>query len=1031
MKRTVIFLFLSGLHFFVLTAAAQVSSSYNLNFETYNTQQGLSDNVVLKTVQDKYGFLWLATHNGISRFDGLHFKNYTHNPADSNSLRSIWVTDLLIDDQQILWVTTEWGLCYYDAVQDRFKYVNERNDIQILYKAPLCKGAGNIIWVAAEDGLTKVDAVTRKYYKTSLKRIANPQFIVNAGHSAYIIGTLGNGLFKYNSVTDTYTEIPVLKIPQSSHFMDAVFSDEKIWIATDEGLLVINKDGSQDIYSSGEGKLHGKIINELMCVQNLDDDFGNQKLICGTHDKKLLLFDKLKKTFVYQWQSTETNPDGFPPAIIYNLYSSNKILWIATERGLCKLDMNSQQHQSIILPQLLANNSNVFVRKVIADTKPGSNLMWLLPWQPYNGIILYDAATQKIINEWNTAHAGKSKKYTDIIQLKNGTVVASRDSALDFISAKKGVLKTVQIKNKVETIYENEDGNLWLGAEKGLIFLDVKANTLKEFDVNFSGTDVERKSFAEDFYTSGLIKATDSTLWLASIKYGLFSFNITQKKYTAHRQQFTGSYSTQNRCSSVQITGTDSIWVGTMAGLACYIQSQDKFINYDISSGLKSAYIYSIIKDKYNNLWCRGNADVFNFNTATKKVTGNSLRPEFNVFSHNQNLSVNNDLVFQGHEGGFTIFNSNVASLAASSIPVAQIVACKVANENVFYNKDSCGIIPLKLAHTQNEISFDFTAIEFNHPGEIEYWYYLEGLDKDWVNGSDNRTINYKNLKFGTYRFKLFVSNKRNNTRSEITSFLFVIKPAFWQRWWFWPLTALLFMIAVVLVAIKNITQIKEEEKQKTASNKTMAELETKMLRSQMNPHFIFNSLNSVQKYIWENKEEDAAEYLARFAKLIRAILENSRKETIPLKEEIAVMKLYIELEHRRSNAHFDYTIKIDENLKQQSVFLPPLIMQPFIENAIWHGLNKKEAKGSLLVEVKQENNQLVCIIDDDGVGRNKKTENDITGNKPLGISITQQRISRLMQTTQQYAGLVVEDKIENGLATGTRVIITLPLQIQ
>src|SRR6188768_2180010 len=105
-----------------------------------------------------------------------------------------------------------------------------------------------------------------------------------------------------------------------------------------------------------------------------------------------------------------------------------------------------------------------------------------------------------------------------------------------------------------------------------------------------------------------------------------------------------------------------------------------------------------------------------------------------------------------------------------------------------------------------------------------------------------------------------------------------------------------------------------------------LAQLETKLLRSQMNPHFIFNSLNSVQKYIWENKEEDAAEYLARFAKLIRAILENSRMETVSLQEEINVMKLYIELEHRRSNAHFDYAIKVDEDLPQDAVRIPPLL---------------------------------------------------------------------------------------------------------
>jgi LytS/YehU family sensor histidine kinase len=201
------------------------------------------------------------------------------------------------------------------------------------------------------------------------------------------------------------------------------------------------------------------------------------------------------------------------------------------------------------------------------------------------------------------------------------------------------------------------------------------------------------------------------------------------------------------------------------------------------------------------------------------------------------------------------------------------------------------------------------------------------------------------------------------------------------------------------------------------------------MLRSQMNPHFIFNSLNSIQKYIWENKEEDAAEYLARFAKLIRAILENSREETISLAQEMEVMKLYVDLEHRRSNGGFEYSIKAAPHLIESNVLIPPLIMQPFIENAIWHGLNKKDTKGNLSIKVFEQDQNLVCVIDDDGVGRFQQTKQLTVEKKSLGIDITKQRIKRLAETTGQRANILIEDKSENGIATGTTVTITLPLQ--
>ena len=209
-----------------------------------------------------------------------------------------------------------------------------------------------------------------------------------------------------------------------------------------------------------------------------------------------------------------------------------------------------------------------------------------------------------------------------------------------------------------------------------------------------------------------------------------------------------------------------------------------------------------------------------------------------------------------------------------------------------------------------------------------------------------------------------------------------------------------------------------------------MAELENKMLRSQMNPHFIFNSLNSIQKYIWENKEEEAAEYLASFAKLMRAILENSRKEYVLLQEEMKVMKLYVELEHRRSNGGFDYNLKAAESLLQQQALIPPLIMQPFIENAIWHGLNKKEGKGNLLVQVFEKDNQLICVIDDDGAGIQLTEATESKENKSLGIEITRQRIQKLIESTGANASIVVLDKKQENMGEGTLVTITLPLKM-
>ncbi|MCX6318759.1 MAG: histidine kinase [Bacteroidetes bacterium] len=235
-------------------------------------------------------------------------------------------------------------------------------------------------------------------------------------------------------------------------------------------------------------------------------------------------------------------------------------------------------------------------------------------------------------------------------------------------------------------------------------------------------------------------------------------------------------------------------------------------------------------------------------------------------------------------------------------------------------------------------------------------------------------------------------------------------------------------LMANKIKAIESTDALHQKQLELAVTSRQLAEREIAMLRSQMNPHFIFNSLNSVQKFIWENKEEDAAEYLASFAKLMRSILENSRHEYISLEQEIDFLKLYVDLENRRSNNSFNYTIKTDETLNQEETLIPPMLLQPFIENAIWHGLNKKQSKGNLLVHFYKDQDQLVCVVSDDGVGR-QQNETSNPEKKSLGISITQQRIERLMENTSRSASVTISDKVENGIPAGTEVTVILPIQ--
>lgn len=207
--------------------------------------------------------------------------------------------------------------------------------------------------------------------------------------------------------------------------------------------------------------------------------------------------------------------------------------------------------------------------------------------------------------------------------------------------------------------------------------------------------------------------------------------------------------------------------------------------------------------------------------------------------------------------------------------------------------------------------------------------------------------------------------------------------------------------------------------------NSKVANTELKALRAQMNPHFIFNSLNSINSYISKNEPGLATEYLTKFAKVMRMILENSEKKSIPLSDEIKTLELYMQLESKRLDNKFNYTINIAGDVDKENTMIPPMILQPFVENSIWHGLATKEGKGNILIDISKNNGMLHCIIDDDGIGIQKHEPVAEKQTHSLGMQITKARIGIINKTKKSKGTVELSD-----LAEGVRVQLNLPLEL-
>jgi tetratricopeptide (TPR) repeat protein len=222
-----------------------------------------------------------------------------------------------------------------------------------------------------------------------------------------------------------------------------------------------------------------------------------------------------------------------------------------------------------------------------------------------------------------------------------------------------------------------------------------------------------------------------------------------------------------------------------------------------------------------------------------------------------------------------------------------------------------------------------------------------------------------------------------------------------------------------------------ESEKTKAELQRQATELEMQALRAQMNPHFIFNSLNSINRFILQNNKAQASEYLTKFSKLVRLILQNSQAALIPLETELESLQLYLELESVRFDHHFEFKIKVEEDLDVSSIKVPPLIIQPYAENAIWHGLMHKEEKGHLEIELYQQDDMLRCKINDDGIGRKKATElKDRSGkHKSMGMKITESRIAMMQKMNGECKSVEIRDLVDaEGNSAGTEVVVKIPV---
>jgi hypothetical protein len=486
--------------------------------------------------------------------------------------------------------------------------------------------------------------------------------------------------------------------------------------------------------------------------------------------------------------------------------------------------------------------------------------------------------------------------------------------------------------------------------------------------------------------------------------------------------------------NDLTVANDGTLWLLTgQTGLARFKPETNEFRFYTQKDGLNISRFVSICTDSQNRVWILSEQGVSVLNPQTGFIRnfgaayGLTLK-EANVIEFKED-----GYIYLGGLSKFIRFKPEgllasethqkiiVTEISVMAKPFKSLLACRSVRK-------------IELTYEENYLTFSFTIPDAFGLNDFYFFTLLEGIDKDWI-PSQRAKVSYAGLPPGKYLLKIRAKDGLGNWCSSEHTVEIIITPPFWKTAWFTAL-ALVVLTLTILAGLRwRIAAIKKSEMDKNRLREQMAELENQALRSQMNPHFIFNCLNSINGFIVGNNPDEASRFVTKFSRLIRLILDNSKVPFVSLEQELAALRIYIELEKMRFASKFESKIDIPNTLNTTGIFVPPMIFQPFVENSIWHGLLHKETPGKLQIHVEIADDILQVNIEDDGIGRAAAAElksKTVLKNKSYGLAITQQRIMNFNKGEQCNItnSVVLEDKFDQQhKAIGTRIVLKLAIR--
>lgn len=1047
------------------------SSKDEFNFKRITTADGLSQTTVEYMHQDKQGYIWIGTDDGLNKYDGREFEVYRYREDMEKSISANFVPAIAEDIKGDLWVGTSSGLNNINLETNEIKVYNPGKGSGRLASGNITEIFANKegkLYIATTDGLylynEKSDDFFRLYYSENEEESLSDQIVYSVTEDSngdLWVGT-GNGLNKI--VKETNEIIKFYKDNSENSLSDKLIykinsQDEGyLWIGTYEGGLI-----KLDI-NTYEMKTYRADINNQKALQSdfvrfiLRDSIGNLWIATGEGLSKL---DETKGTFttykskIYDEQSLISNN------ILSLMEDSSGTIWIGTYEGISMFNPNNyfklHKHDPF-------DESSISENMIAGIYEDKDNLLWFGTVR--SGVNVLNRNTGEILKlkSSDLENSIADNEIRDITGIDNEVWIATAEGLSMYNKETKEIINYLNNEedinslshNDVRALHIDKDGLLWIGTRYSLSTFDRKSGKFTTMENLFSTEKYK------DHMITDIVEDNEGNMWFAcGLDNGIFRFNKKTgefKNYINIKEDDTSLSFSSAR--TIAIDNEDEVWIGTQYGLNKFNKKDETFTRYTEKEGLANNFIYGILVDENNNLWMSTNNGLSKFDSKNEKFMSFNVNDglqanEFNGYSYFKSES--GEMFFGGIKGLSTFYPKDVKTNTFNT-PVTIDNIINSENEILDYNN-------IFLNYKENNIQFDFFLPYYINKGNVQYAYMLEGLDKDWIFSENRNYANYTNLEDGNYKFKVMGKTVNGDwTAPTIINFEVEIKP--WETPFAYLMYSLI-IVSIILIVWNRVKLLNMLIEQKTHKLEEVYEENRKLdkklienmkyknnyflnlsheLRTPLNvilsSYQLINKLNEEDKHIPKEKMKSYMYSIKknadRLLNLISNIIDTSKVESGSYKLNIKEVDIIFEIEEIALSMkdlieEREIELIIDPEVEEKNIECDMVEIEKCIINLIGNAIKFTNPGGTIKISMLDLDDKVKISIKDNGVGISKEYHetifnrfgqayNSITeehGGSGLGLTLTKHLVDI-------HGG---EIKVESEVGVGSEFIIILPIK--